>query len=210
MKIARCFAAVFACIGVILLVGSMGFLLLNRNAEVKIRELPQGAVSCADAFAQALNAGDLEAAAGMMYGQPALGAAGVPEDAQTAAVWDAFLGSISFEYTDQLQAAEQSFFRKASITTLDVAAVMEKLPDLAQALVRQKIAGAEELTEVYDESGSFREELVDGILQQALQQSLSQDVSVTTREVTVKFVNRDGAWWVVPDQGLLHALTGLG
>ena len=209
MKIARCFAVVFACIGMVLLVGSMGFLLLNRNAEVKVRELPQGAVSCADAFSQALNAGDLESAAGMIYGQPELGAADVPEDAQTAAVWKAFLDSISFEYTGGLQAADQGFFRKASITTVDIANVLEKLPDIAQTLVNQKIASAKELTEVYDESGRFREELVDRILQQALQQSLSRDASVVTREVTVKFVNRDGAWWVVPDQALLHALTGL-
>ena len=209
MKIARFFAYLFACIGMVLLVGSMGFLLLNRNAEVKIRELPQEAVSCADAFSQALNGGDLEAAAQMIYGQPDLGVAGNPEAAETASVWNAFVESIAFEYTGNWQVADQGLSRKATVTTMDMAAVLETLPELAQALVNQKIASAVELTEVYDEAGSFREDLVEGILQQALQQTLSQDASVITREVTVKFVNRDGAWWVVPDQALLHALSGL-
>ena len=209
MKIARFFACVFACIGMVLLVGSMGFFLLNRNAEVRIRALPQGAVSAGEAFGQALNDGDLVAAAQLMYGHPDLGVAGMPEDPETAAVWNAFVESISFEYTGQWQVADQGLSRNAKITTMDIASVMEKLPELAQALVNQKIASAEELTEVYDASGSFRETLVESILQQALQQCLSQDGLSVAREVTVKFVNRDGVWWVVPDQALLHALSGL-
>ena len=209
MKIARFFAYVFACIGMVLLLGSMGFLLLNRNAGVKIRELPREAVSCADAFAQALNDGDLEATAQLIYGQPDLGVAGNPEAAETASVWNAFVESTVFEYTGNWQVADQGLSRKATVTTMDIASVLETLPELARALVNQTIASAEELTEVYDESGSFREDLVEGILQQALQQTLSQYAEVITREVTVKFVNRDGAWWVVPDQALLHALSGL-
>ena len=121
MKIARCFAVIFACIGMVLLVGSMAFLLLNRNAEVKIRELPQGAVSRADAFSQALNDGNLEAAAQMIYGQPDLGVAGMPERRETAAVWNAFVESIAFEYTDQWQVADQGLSGKATITTMDIA-----------------------------------------------------------------------------------------
>ena len=209
MKIARFFAYLFACIGMVLLLGSMGFLLLNRNADVKIQELPQEAISRADAFAQVLNEGDLEKASQMIYGQPDLGVAGSPEELQTAAVWEAFVSSLSFEYTGQWQYADQALFREASVSSMNVSAFLENLPGLAQALVNQKIASAEELTEVYDESGSFREELVDGILQQAVQQTLSQNTDVITREVTVKFVKRDGAWWLVPDQALLHALSGL-
>ena len=95
------------------------------------------------------------------------------------------------------------------MTALDIAGVMEKLPECAQTLVNQKIASAENITEVYDESGSFREELGVQILQQALQQSLSQDAQTVTREVTVKLIHRDGTWWVVPDQALLQTLSGL-
>jgi hypothetical protein len=92
---------------------------------------------------------------------------------------------------------------------LDIASVTEKLQERAQSLVNQKIASAENLTEVYDESGSFREELVTQILQQALQQCLTQDAETFTREVTVKLINRDGKWWVVPDPALLQALSSM-
>jgi hypothetical protein len=144
-----------------------------------------------------------------VYGQPDLGAEGTPADPETAAVWNAFLDSISFTYTGACQAGDSSLSRTASVTVLDIASVTEKLPERAQSLVNQKIASAENLTDVYDESGSFREELVIQILQQALQQCLTQDAETITREVTVKLNNRDGKWWVVPDSALLQALSGM-
>ena len=209
MKVARFFAYVFAVLGFLLLLGSIGLCLLSQNAPVRILELPQEAVRVSESFAQALNDGDLTAAAGYVYGQPDLGAEGAPADPETAAVWNAFLSSISFEYTGKCQVRDSVLFRTASVAVLDVAGVTEKLPERAQSLVNQKIASAESLTEVYDESGKFREELVGEILQQALQQSLSQDAGTVTREVTVKLINRDGKWWVVPDQALLQALSGM-
>ena len=66
MKIAKFFAVIFAVIGVFLLVGSYGFLLTSRNDQIHVLEVPQGAVACSDAFAQALDSGDLTAAAQLM------------------------------------------------------------------------------------------------------------------------------------------------
>lgn len=209
MKIARFFAVILACIGVLLLAGSMGFFLLNQNAAVRILELPQKAVSCSEQFAQSLNDGDLEGAAQLMYGQPDLGVETMPADTESGAIWNAFLDSISFEFTGKCYAVDSGLARQGSITTLDIASVTEKLPERTQALVNQKIASAERLTDVYDEAGHFRGELVNEILQQALQQALAQDAKTVTREVTLKLVNRDGSWWVVPDQALLQAISGV-
>lgn len=209
MKIARFFACVFACIGAVLLIGSMGFFFINRNADVRILELPQEAVSCSDAFAKALNDGDLEAAAQYVYGQPDLGVEGTPEDPRTAAVWEAFLNSISFEFPGNCYMEQNVLIRQGSITTLDLSSAMGKLPERAQALMDQRIAAAQSLTEIYDDQNQFREDLVARILEEALQQVLAQDAQTVTRGVTLKLVNRDGRWWVMPDQNLLQILSGL-
>lgn len=209
MKIARFFAVIFACIGVAFLVGSMGFLLLNRNADVRIKELPQEAVAVSDAFAQALNAGDLEAAALLIYGQPDLGTGVVPENPESALIWDAFRSSISFEYSENLTVEQSTLIRRGSITVLDVSAVLAKLPELVQSLLDQRIAAAEVLSDIYDEQNEFREELVDEVLQEALRQSISQDGEPVTTEVSLKLVKRDGHWWIVPQQNLLQIFTGL-
>lgn len=209
MKIARFFAIIFACIGVVLLIGSMGFFLLSRNAQVRVGELPQGAVSVSDGFVQALNAGDLESAAALMYGQPDLGTSGVPEDPESALVWEQFRNSIAVEFSGSWEVEQSSLVRKGSITTMDVASVTEKLPERVQSLLNQRVASAEDVTEIYDEQSDYREELVAEVLREALGQSLAQDAKTVTREVTVKLIRRDGAWWIVPDQALLHALSGV-
>lgn len=209
MKIARFFAVIFAVLGIALLLGSVGLCLLSLNAPVRILELPQAAVDCSDAFAAALDAGDLTAASRLIYGQPDLGAEGTPTDPETALVWDAFLESISFEFTGKCYAVETGFARDASVAVLDIASVTQKLPERTRSLVNQKIASAQALEEVYDEAGRFREDLVDQILQEALQQALAQDAQTVFRDVTVKLINRDGSWWILPDQTLLQALSGL-
>ncbi len=208
MKIARFFAVLFGILGVFLLIGSMGFFLLNKNGDVTVQQLPQGAVSCSDVFAQALNAGDLEAAAQCMYGQPDLGIGSGSGDSQSALVWEAFCSSISFAFSGNCYAADTGLARNGSITTLDVSSVLEKLPERTQSLMNQKIAAAQDLAEIYDEENNFREELVTEILQTALQQALAQDARTISREVTLQLVNQDGSWWVVPDKALLQAISG--
>ena len=209
MKIARFFAYVFACIGILLLIGSMGFFLLNRNADVRVLELPREAVSCSEDFARALNDGDLEAAAQYVYGQPDLGVGTVPENPESALLWEAFVNSISFEFPGNCYMEQNTLLRRGSITTLDVSSVTGKLRESVQSLLDQRIASAQSLEEIYDAQNQFREDLVTQILDQALQQALAQDGQTVTREVTLKLVNRDGRWWVVPDQNLLQILTGL-
>lgn len=209
MKIARFFAVIFAVIGMVLLIGSMGFFLLNRNAEVRVLELPREAVAVSEDFAKALEGGDLEAAAQLMYGQPDLGVQGIPENPETALLWEAFCGSIQLELSENWAVEKGSLVRSGSITHLDVSTIVGKFPERAKSLLDQKIASAQSLAEIYDEQNNFREELVEQILREALQQTLAQEGETVTREVTIKLVNRDGRWWVVPHQNLLQILTGL-
>ena len=209
MKIARFFACIFAAIGILLLLGSMGFFLWNRNAELRVLELPREAVSVSEEFAQALNDGDLEAAAQLMYGQPDLGISGVPEDLESRLLWEAFCGSMTLELSGNWAVEQSALVRTGTITHLDVSTVLGKLPERVQSLLDQKIAAAESLSDIYDERNEFHEELVEEVLQEALQQALAQDGQRVTREVTLKLVNREGRWWVVPHQNLLQILTGL-
>ncbi len=209
MKIARFFAVIFACIGTALLIGSMGFFLWNRNAAVKVRELPREAVAVSESFVQALNDGDLETAAGLMYGQPDLGISDAPESPESAALWDAFCGSIAVEMTGEWTVEQSVLVRSATVARLDVSAILGKLPGQTQTLLNQKIAAAEDLSEIYDEKNEFREELVDEILKEALKQLLSEETEPVSSEVTLKLVNRDDRWWVVPHQNLLQILSGM-
>lgn len=209
MKIARFFSYIFACIGTLLLVGSMGFFLWNRNAQVRIQQLPREAVAVSEAFAQALNDGDLEAAAQLMYGQPDLGVGTVPENPETALLWEAFRDSIAVELKEEWTVEQGNLVRTCSITTMDVSVVVGNLQERVQSALDQRIASAQNLAEIYDEQNNYREELTEQVIQEALQQVMTQDAESMIRDVTIKLVNRDGRWWVVPHQNLLQILTGL-
>lgn len=209
MKNARFFAIIFACIGIVLLIGSMGFFLWNRNADVRVLELPKEAVAVSEDFARALNAGDLEAAAQYIYGQPDLGVGVVPENPESALLWEAFRDSIAVELKEDWTVELGSLVRTCSITTLDVSVAVGKLQERVQSVLDRRIASAQNLAEIYDEQNKYREELIAQVLQEALQQVTTQDAESMTRDVTLKLVNRDGRWWVVPHQNLLQILTGL-
>lgn len=207
MKIARFFSGILGCLGLVLLLGSMGLCLFSRNAPVRVLEMPAGAESCSEGFARGLNEGDLAAAAGYLYGRPDLGVDAAPQTPESALLWDAFRSSIDFEYTGPCYVSGSELARSAVITTLDVAAVTERLPQLTRDLVNQRVIEAEELSEIYDSSNQFREELVEQILQEALQQALTREAATVTREVTVTLIRQDGAWWAVADSALLEALA---
>ena len=209
MKIARFFACILACIGMFLLVGSMGFFLWNRTAQVRVLELPREAVAVSENFAGALNQGDLEAAAKFLYGQPDLGVSILPETPESTQIWEAFCSSISVELADEWAVEQSALVKTGSITTMDVHRVFAVLPTLVQSGLDQRIASAQDLQDIYDENNDFRADLVEEVLEEALQQALTQESQPLTREVTLKLINRDGNWWVMPDQNLLQSLTGL-
>lgn len=208
MKIAKFFAFLFAVLGVVIMIASVGLCLLSLNAPVRMTEIPAGAGECSEALRSAIDEGDLACAGSLLYGQPDLGVERLPETAEGQLIWEAFLQSTACEFRGDCYATGTGLARDAVITTLDIPSVTEKLTQRAHALLTTRMENAQDMAELYDNTNNFREELVADVLEQALEQGLQQDSGTITREVTLTLVNRDGQWWVVPDQALLSALTG--
>ncbi len=207
MKIARFFAAVFGILGTILMVGTIGLCLFSLDAEVVLREVPQEAQSCVQEMMDALAAGDFTAASRNMYGQPDLGAGTRPEDEMGALVWDAFLDSISYEFTSECYADDSGIYRDATITVLDIPSVTSQWQGGVHTFLTADVQAAQDMAEIYDENNNFRADLVDKVILEAVEQSLKEPNWIT-ENVTLKLVYRDDAWWVVPDEALLQVLTG--
>lgn len=208
MKFARFIACLLGIVAAALMVFSIGFCLVSLNSDVKVLEMPAGAVECSDALGTALQAEDLTAAAQVMYGQPELGADRVPENGEVALIWDAFLGSLSFEYKGECYATQKGIARDAAVTAMDIPSVTEQLSQRAHALLTAKVEAATDMAELYDENNNFREDLVNEVVSQALVQALAEDAKTVTLDVTVELICRDGQWWAVPDDALLQLLSG--
>ena len=98
MKIAKFFAGIFGLLGTVLLVGSIGLCLFSLNAPARMKEVPEGAAACADAFCAAVEAKEFENAQALIYGQPDLGLAGTLEDALTKMALDLLQQNLEFSW----------------------------------------------------------------------------------------------------------------
>lgn len=208
MKIAKFFAGIFGAIGTVLLVGSIGLCLLSLNAPVRMSEMPAGAVACSEQLAEAISQKDYAALEDCIYGQPQLGLSGTPEDELARMVWELVRLNLEFAWQGDCYLEDTVLCRDATVRYLDAASVTQKLQTRAHTLLTQRVEAATDMAELYDESGEFRQDLMDEVLKAALTQACLEDVKSVTAEVTVQLVNRDGQWWAVPDGPLLTALSG--
>jgi len=70
------------------------------------------------------------------------------------------------------------------------------------------VAQAEDPSEIYDENNDFREELVMEALYQAAEIALEKDAKECQWDVTVNLIYENGQWWILPESGLLEAVSG--
>ena len=137
MKGSKILSAVFGVLGILLMVATAAVSIASRNAQPRMLESPEAASAQAQRMMDALCAGDYEAAQSCVYGQPDLGA-GEPEDAVSKLLWDAFTGSLSYEFTGLCRVTDTGFARDASVTCLDVSGVTAAVPQRARRCWRQR------------------------------------------------------------------------
>lgn len=208
MKAARLIAAVFAAVGLVLMVGTVVLCLISLDAPAQMLGMPKTAMARSEEMMDALVEGDFASAAGVMYGQPDPGVDHVPDDPLNALVWDAFSSSISYEFTGVCYAEGSAIFRDASVTALDIPSVTEAIQLRADALMAERKKSAQTEEETQQETESSPEALAEQVMQEAVLQVLAEDTGLVTRTVTLKLIYRNGQWWVVPDQALLQAISG--
>ena len=67
---------------------------------------------------------------------------------------------------------------------------------------------ARDLTRIYDENNEYREDFVMEVLTQAVNDAIREDGVVSSQELVLNLVYRQGQWQVQPEQKLLNALSG--
>ena len=208
MKIAKLFSGIFAALGAVLMLLALVLSLSSLNASPKLIQASQEAVDQSQALLDAIARGDFDAAGKTMYGQPELSGAPASEDAAGQKIWEAFVGSLSCAFRGGCYATDTGLARDAVITALDVPSVTDAVGEHAHALLTARVESAEDMSELYDEENNFRQDLVDAVLLEAVDQAIREDGQTTAFEVTLSLIQRDGQWWVVPDQALLQAISG--
>lgn len=208
MKISKLFSGIFGLLGAALLAVTV---LVSVNAlddAPVLVEAPEAALTQSEAMMEALAQGDFSGAAARMQGQPQLGVDREPADEVGKMIWSAFVDSIRYEFTGECYATDSGIARNVTIETLDISSVTASLRQRSQTLLNQRVAQAEDVEQIYDENGDYREDFVMEVLHDAAREALKEDAVSVSKEITLNLVYQQGQWWVVPDQALLAAISG--
>lgn len=208
MKKIIAFSLIFAILGCGILFGSAYYCLTSLDAPAVMLRQPGEALACSENLMEALSSGDYAAASGCLQGQVDLGLDREPEDETGKLLWEAFEDSFAYEFTGACVATNSGVARTVRITTLDPSTVNGQLSQRVDALLEARLEAAEDTDDIYDESGNFRQELLDALLLEALEEALREDAATVTREISLNLVYQNGQWWVVPDAALIQAISG--
>lgn len=207
MKAARLFAVIAGVVGAALMLFSGVLCFASLDAPAKLTQEPKEAIACAEELVNALESGDLTAAAEKMYGQPELGT----RDAlygEAAAVWDIFCTGISCRITSECYVSGSHLAMDAEVTVPDITSITDTLQEHARTLMKERIASATEMAQLYDAENNFRMDLIEDVMAQAVEQAFRETPEMLTTEVTLELLPENGTWYVLPDAALLKALSG--
>ena len=208
MKVSKLIAALFGVAGVCAAALCVHLALTNRNASPVLVQQPASAREQVEIMMEAVSRNDYAAASEVIQGNPVFGADRDPADRVSAMIWNAFVESVSYELVGDLYATDSGVAQNIVVTTLDMGSVTVNLKERSENLLEERIAEAEDPHEVYDENNEYREDFVMQVLYDAAVQALKEDARTVQYEVTINMIYENGAWWIVPNAGLLSAITG--
>ena len=180
-----------------------------QNVVPYIEDGPEGPTAALESFFSCLTEKDFPRAYTYLSNYSSLGLENTPSDPTAARLWAARQDVWSFSVEDGYEMDGTHLTKRASVDCLNEKIIM----DLVGAPVQDRLARAVEearlKSEVYNEDGTYREELVHAALDASLEELLA-DLSpyVYTRSLVIRMENVDGKWLIAADADLIGALTG--
>lgn len=182
--------------------------LVSLHASPVMLAPSQTAVECARNAMDAICCGDYAHAGRFFYGKPTLGSGDTAQNEAGRLIWNAFVDSLEYEFTGDCYPSESGLCQNVRIRSLEMASVTRNLQERSRKLLSARMAEAEDVDEIYDGENNYREDFVMEILSQAVQDALKEDARYSERELTLSLIYDRDRWWVLPDQQLIHAVSG--
>lgn len=201
-------AAILALAAIAVVVLGVNMARTAMSAEPVLIEPPEEAEYQVTAMMDTLCAGKIDEISQYIWGNPDLGVSRDPADEAGALIWEAYLGSLSYELVGDCFITESGMGQKVRLTCLDISTVTSVLRDRSQALLEKRVAEAEETSEIYDENYEYREDFVMAVLRDAVADALAADAKEKTVELTLNLSYQNEQWWILCDEALVNAVSG--
>lgn len=208
MKLSRFFSGLFLYFAIGLMCLALIVVMAEPGTTPTLLSPAQEAQDQVTAAMDALCQGDFSAVEQYLLGQPSLGADREPKDAAGALIWDAFTRSFSYELTGDCYATDTGVAQDVILTYLDIPSVTASLAQRSEKHLSRLQQEATHTSEIYDEAGNFRADVVQQVLYTVVQEALQEDVQHTSCSFTLQLVYQGGQWHIVPNSDLIRAISG--
>lgn len=202
------FSGLFGLLALAAAVAGIYLAVSNRNASPILAKQPEAAGIRVQTMLDALCAGEYDTVSGCLYGTPDLGMNAQAADPVGQLFWDALGESFHYEIPGDFHATDSGVSLDVTISALDVGAATANLRERAQRLLEQRIAEAEDPSEIYDANNEYREDFVMNALYDAAVAALAEDAADITWDLTLNLIYENGQWWILPEPEVLKALSG--
>ncbi len=208
MKISKLISALFGVVALVLTVFTVRLAFQKIDATPVLLSQPDSAHEQVVEMMDAFCAGDFTAAQERFYGVTELGVNREPTDQAGVMIWEAFQASMSYELVGELYATDSGLAQDICVTTMDISAITDELKETVKPLLTERVLGAEDTDEIYDENREYRDEFVQKVLCEAVENAIAGNTSTVQTKLTLNLVWSDDQWWVVSNEALLKAVSG--
>ena len=180
--------------------------LFFRAGELPVGAGEEPARILEECFAR-LESGDRDGAAELIAGDGDL--VPEPEDYRAAMLWNAQRAAWQLEVLPEYGQIGPDLARRAAVTAPDLRPLRDEILAGVQSRLEAALDAATLKSEIYDDTGAYRSEVVFSCLDETLEE-LSRDLGPygKRQEVTVRLAFEDGQWRAVAEGELISALTG--
>lgn len=206
-KTQRIFAAL--CGAAALVLGGFG-IRLGLTAPGKspvLLSIDQGAQARCRDFAQCLRQGDFDGLSQTLLGTPQITQYS-GEEALSKRIWQAYVSSMDCALEGGLYGTDQGLAQNITLEALDLGDLGARLEEKVPLLLEARMEEARDIQELYDGQNGYRQEVIDQVLLQALDEVLSQNPQTRETTLTLRLCRSRGQWLIQPEGDLIRFLSG--
>ena len=206
-KTQRIFAAL--CGAAALVLGGFGIWLgvTSPGKSPVLLKTDQGAQDRCRDFAQCLREEDFEGLSKTLLGTPQITQYS-GEEALAQRIWQAYVSSMDCTLEGVLYGTDQGLAQNITLEALDLEDLGARLEEKVPLLLEARMEEARDIQELYDSRNGYRQEVIDQVLLQALDEVLSQKPQIRETTLTLRLCRSRGQWLIQPEGDLIRFLSG--
>lgn len=206
-KTQRIFAAL--CGAAALVLGGFGIWLgvTSPGKSPVLLKTDQGAQDRCRDFAQCLREEDFEGLSKTLLGTPQITQYS-GEEALAQRIWQAYVSSMDCTLEGGLYGTDQGLAQNITLEALDLEDLGARLEEKVPLLLEARMEEARDIQELYDSRNGYRQEVIDQVLLQALDEVLSQNPQTRETTLTLRLCRSRGQWLIQPEGDLIRFLSG--